>query len=55
MASSRSESEPAAGTFEVAGVELDKEDSRKAKMLYDYEAEHEDELTIAVGEVKPFC
>ena len=53
MASSRSDS-AVAGTFEVAGIELDKEDSRKAKMLYDYEAENDDELTIAVGQVRQF-
>ena len=49
-ASPRGES-GSAGTFEVAGVELDKEDSRRAKMLYDYEAEDEDGITIAAGEV----
>lgn len=37
--------------FEVDGVELDREDSRKARMLYDYEAESELELTINSGEV----
>ena len=39
------------GTFEVDGVELDSEDSRKARMLYDYEAENDEELTISGGEV----
>ena len=42
------------GTFEVAGIELDKEDSRKARMLYDYEATNEEELTISGGEVLQF-
>ena len=54
MASSHSDSS-AAGTFEVSGIELDKEDSRKAKMLYDYDAENEGELTISAGEVLSVC
>ena len=37
--------------FEVDGVELDREDSRKARMLYDYDAESEAELTVNSGEV----
>ena len=49
-ASSHSDSS-GGGTFEVAGIELDKEDSRRARMLYDYEAENEGELTIPEGEV----
>lgn len=40
------------GTFEVAGIQLDREDSRKAKVLYDYDAENEDELTLAAGDVR---
>ena len=55
MASSRGESEATAGTFAVAGIELDREDSRKAKMLYDYEATDDSQLTIAVGEVNHFA
>ena len=50
MASSRTDTS-GSGTFEVGGIELDKEDSRKARMLYDYEAENEGELTIHGGEV----
>ena len=39
------------GTFEVNGVELDREESRKARVLYDYDAENEDELTIYADQV----
>lgn len=39
------------GTFEVNGVELDREESRKARVLYDYDAESENELTIYADQV----
>ena len=39
------------GTFEVDGIELDTEDLRKARILYDYEAENDGELTVSAGEV----
>ena len=38
-------------TSGVAELELDTDDSRKARVLYDYEAENEDELTVPEGEV----
>ena len=50
VASTQSDSS-ATGVFEVSGIELDKEDSRKARTLYDYEAEKEDELTVPEGQV----
>lgn len=43
------------GTFEVNGVELDREESRKARVLYDYDAENEDELTIYADQVYSIC
>ena len=33
------------------GVELDREDSRKARMLYDYDAAGPDEISILAGQV----
>ena len=41
------------GTFEVNGVELDREESRKARVLYDYDAENENDLTIYADQVEP--
>ena len=37
--------------FTAGGLELDREDSRKARMLYDYDAVNQDEITINSGEV----
>ena len=37
--------------FSVNGIELDSEDSRKAKVLYDYEALDESELTVNCDQV----
>ncbi len=39
--------------FTLQGVELDREESRKAKVLYDYDATAEDELTIFTDQVSP--
>ena len=39
------------GKFMVAGQELDREESRKARMLYDYDAVNDDEISINAGEV----
>ena len=33
------------------GVEFDREDTRRARVLYDYEAENESELTVCCEEV----
>ena len=38
-------------TFEVNGIELDRDESRKAKVLYDYEAVNDDELSITTDQV----
>ena len=35
----------------VQGIELDKEESRKAKVLYDYDPENENELDILTDQV----
>ena len=35
------------------GIEFDREDSRKAKVLYDYEAVDESELTLYCDQVWP--
>ena len=37
--------------FEVNGIELDRDESRKAKVLYDYEAENEEEMTVMTDQV----
>ena len=50
MVSSRTDAS-GSGTFEVDGIELDTEDLRKARILYDYEAENDGELTVSAGEV----
>lgn len=39
-------------TFSFEGVELDQEEAYKGKMLYDYEAQKENELTVNAGEVR---
>lgn len=39
------------GKFVVNGIELDHEDTRKAKVLYDYEADNESELTVYCDQV----
>ena len=49
-ASQRSSSE-AAAKFSADGVEVDREEAYKGRMLYDYEAQNEGELTINAGEV----
>ncbi len=43
--------------FIVGGLTLDREDSRKARMLYDYDATNDDEITINSQEVSSltFC
>ena len=38
-------------TFTVQGVELDRQESRKARVLYDYDAENENELTVYTDQV----
>lgn len=40
-------------TFTAQGMELDREESRKAKVLYDYDAANENELTIFTDQVCP--
>ena len=40
------------GKFVVNGIELDREDTRRAKVLYDYEATDEKELTVYCDQVK---
>ncbi len=40
-----------ASSFSVGGLELSREDSRQARMLYDYEATEKDELTLNSGDV----
>ena len=37
--------------FEVNGIELDRDESRKAKVLYDYEAVSDGEISITTDEV----
>ena len=37
--------------FEVNGIELDRDESRKAKVLYDYEAENEEQMTVSTDQV----
>ena len=37
--------------FTAGGLELDREDSRKARMLYDYDAVNGDEISINSQEV----
>lgn len=37
--------------FEVNGIELDRDESRKAKVLYDYEAENDEEMTVSTDQV----
>ena len=37
--------------FEVNGIELDRDESRKAKVLYDYEAENEEQMTVLTDQV----
>ncbi len=44
--------EPAA-KLSVGGVEVDPDEAYKGKMLYDYEAQSEGELTVNAGEVHP--
>ena len=44
--------EPQTGRFTVNGIELDREDSRKARVLYDYDAENENELTVFADQVR---
>lgn len=39
------------GKFMAGGYELDRDDSRKAKMLYDYDATNSDEISINEGQV----
>lgn len=39
------------GKFVVNGIELDREETRKAKVLYDYEADNENELTVYCDQV----
>ena len=39
------------GRLVVGGQELDREESRKARMLYDYDAVNSDEISINAGEV----
>ena len=36
----------------IGGLELDREESRKARMLYDYDAINPDEITVNAGEVR---
>ena len=43
--------ETQSGKFTVKGIELDREESRKARVLYDYEAENDDELTVLADQV----
>lgn len=38
----------------AGGVELDREDSRKARMLYDYDAVNTDEISINSGEASAY-
>ena len=40
------------GKFVVNGIELDREDARRAKVLYDYEATNEKELTVYCDQVE---
>ena len=41
--------------FEVNGIELDRDESRKAKVLYDYEAENEEQMTVSTDQVTNLC
>ena len=45
--------EPQTGRFVVDGIELDREESRKARVMYDYDAENENELTVFADQVRP--
>ena len=47
-------SKPATGKFVVNGVELDREDTRQGRVLYDYEAVGEEELTVYCNQVRGF-
>ena len=38
-------------TFVVNGIELDREETRQARVLYDYEAVNESEITVYCDEV----
>jgi len=37
-------------TFEVNGVQLDRDETRKAQVLYDYDAEDDDQLSITTAD-----
>ena len=38
-------------TFEVNGIQLDRDETRKGKVLYDYEAENDGELSVTGDQV----
>jgi len=38
-------------TFEVNGIQLDRDETRKAQVLYDYDAEGDDQLSITTDQV----
>jgi len=38
-------------TFEVNGIQLDRDETRKGQVLYDYEAESDDQLSITTDQV----
>lgn len=46
-----SEGSKESGKFVVNGLELDHEETRKAKVLYDYEADNESEMTVYCDQV----
>ena len=38
-------------TFDVNGIQLDRDETRKGKILYDYDAENDGEMSVTADQV----
>ena len=41
------------GKIVIEGVEYDREEERKARLLYDYDAEDDSQISLAADQVRP--